>query len=185
MQSIKQHFFCILSIYAALAVTACASMEPGQVSTETSAPTPVDPIADNAAVIAGQTAGLVVTLSIDGERVQLVDARVMLIPKGTARRQEGELVSLAGLRGGEVVTRLLIPDQRINVQENRGIVIQDQRTLNAALPLPAPIDELQVQLPGAEQPVKFAVGKKIRAFCGKHPEQDICIKSGEDMHIVK
>lgn len=174
MHSHKRNLTRTLLSIAALAVAACASMEPGRLTAETSAPKPVDPRADNELVTAGQVTGLVVTLKIDGARVELADARVMMIPKGIERRQVGELVNLAGLSGGQTVTQVQIPDQRLNVEENRGIVILDRRTLQAALPLPRPIDELQVRLPGAEQPVRFSVGKEIAAFCRQHPKQDLC-----------
>jgi hypothetical protein len=185
MLNYKQYLLRILAVCAALTIAACASKGLGEMSEITSAPTPVNPREDNAAVIAGQTAALVVTLDIDGERVKLAGSRVMMVPQSTPRREEGELVSIVGLRGGEMVSRILVPDQRINIQENRGIVILEKRTLNAALPLPVPIDEIGVQLPGVEQTVKFAVGSKIKAFCGKHPDQDMCRKGREDMPIVK
>jgi hypothetical protein len=124
-----------------------------------------------------QALGLVVTMKIDGDRVELTDSQIMLIPKAIARQQTGEQITLVGLRGGETVTQVRIPDQRLNIQEKRGVVVLEQRTLQAALPLPAPIDELLVQLPGAEQPVRFPIAKTISTFCRKHPKQDLCRKS--------
>jgi hypothetical protein len=174
MHNHKQMLTRTLISLAVLALSACASMEPGRLTTETSTPRLVDARADNAAVMADQVAGLVVTLKIDDSRVELADSRVMMIPKGTARRQEGELITLAGLSGGRTVTQIQVPDQRLNVEENKGIVILGQRTVQAALPLPAPIDELQVLLPGAEQPVRISVGKEIAAFCREHPKHDLC-----------
>jgi hypothetical protein len=163
-----------LGLAACALLAACASMEPGRLTAETSGTKPVDPRVDNEKVLTGQVTGLIVTLKIDGQRVELTDVRVMMIPKGMERRQEGELVTLAGLSGGQTVTRVEIPDQRLNIEENRGIVILEQRTLQAALPLPRPIEELQVLLPGADQPVRFQVGKEIAEFCNQYPKQDLC-----------
>jgi hypothetical protein len=185
MQNVERKNGRMLSWFAVLAVAGCASLEPGRMSAETSAPMPVDPRADNEVVLAGQTAALVVTLDIDGAQVTLADSRILMIPKRTERRAEGDLVTLDGLRGGQTVTRVVIPDQRLNVEENGGIVVLDKRTLQAALPLPRPIDELQVRLPGAEQPVRIAVGKEIATFCRKHPQQNLCRTAKQDMPVLK
>lgn len=163
-----------LGLVACVSLFACASLEPGRLTAGTSEPKPVSPLTDNEQVLSGQIAGLIVTLKIDGQRVELGDVRVMMIPKAMERRLEGELVTLEGLSGGQAVTRVDIPDQRLNIEENRGIVILEQRTLQAALPLPRPIDELHVRLPGAERPVRFQVGKEIAAFCSQYPKQDLC-----------
>jgi hypothetical protein len=185
MHSDKQKVRRMLSWFAVLAVAGCASLEPGRMSAETSTPMPVDPRADNEAVIAGQTAALVVTLKIDGAQVALADSRVMMVPMSDERRQEGDMVALEGLSGGQTVTRVAVPDQRLNVQENRGLVMLEQRTLQAALPLPRPIDELQVRLPGSEQPVRIAVDKEIATFCRTHPQQDLCRTAKQDLPTVK
>lgn len=74
----------------------------------------------------------------------------------------------------EEVTQIRVSDQRMNIEEGRGLVILEQRTLPVALPLPHPIEEIYVQLPGAEQPVQISVGEEIAAFCKQYPKHALC-----------
>ena len=157
-------------------VAACASIETGQLTTNTSEPTLLDARADNREVLADLILGLVATIEIDGQVATLTDAQVMMIPNIFPRRQEGELVSIIGLSGGKPVTSIQVPDQRLNVEEEKGIVIQDKRTLHAALPLPQRIDSLELRIPGAKQPFRFDVGERVDSFCRKFPQTNLCSK---------
>jgi hypothetical protein len=185
MQYVERTVSRLLSLFVLLALFGCASLEPGRMNAETSKPTPVDPRADNEVVIAGQTPALIVTLNIDGAEVTLSDSRVLMVPMRAERRPDGDLVTLDGLSQGQVVTQVVISDQRLNVEENGGIVLLDQRTLQAALPLPRPIDELQVRLPDVEQPVRIAVGREIAIFCRKNPQQSLCYNTKQDTPVPK
>lgn len=165
---------------AGIAVAACASMQPGRITAQTSSPKPVDPRIDNEAVLAELTPGLVFTLEIDGLRVRLANAKVMMIPRREPRRPAGELVSVTGLSGGQPVTQVQVPDQRLNVEEGKGIVILEKRTLEAALPLPRRIDALEVMMAGAERPQRFDVTKAVRDFCRNYPKSGTCRAPGPD-----
>lgn len=167
---------CSLLGIALVWVTACASIETGQLTTHTSKPTLVDPRADNREVLTDFIPGLVVTMEVDSQGASLTDAQVMMIPNISPRRQEGELVSIIGLSGGKPVTSIQVTDQRINVEEERGIVIEDKRTLHAALPLPQRIDSLELRIPGAKQPFRFDVGERVDSFCRKFPQTNLCSK---------
>jgi hypothetical protein len=117
-------------------VTSCASEEPQSAVAQAREVRPVDPDTDNRAVTSQLTPGLVIQLEIDRNTVRLADAQLVLVPRQTRQGREGERVIVSGWRGGQQVTTVSIPDQRINSQENVGIVIREQRTLSVALPLP-------------------------------------------------
>lgn len=164
----------------ALVVVSCASTKPGRLSTHTSAPKPVDAVADNAQLLSQFTPGLVIILEISDNTTSLVDARIALVPRSTVRRQEGELIKITGLSNGTRVSSVAVPDQRINVEEEKGLVILDKRTLTATLPLPRKIDTLEVQLPGDVAPSLFNIRKQIDSFCRKFTETEFCVKPARD-----
>lgn len=156
-----------------LLVVGCASTGPGELRTQTSDPKPVDARADNERVLKGLVPGLVVTLEIDGERVSLADAQVLMIPLSKPRLQAGELITLTGTSQGKAVSSMEVPDQRLNVQENQGLVVLEKRTIAAALPLPARIDTLEVRLPG-KAGQRLDVRDPIEAFCKTYSQVPLC-----------
>lgn len=108
---------------AAIIITglvACASTEPGRLTSRTSDPKPVDAAVDNAPVLGQLVPGLVITLEINGNTPTLVDARVALIPLSAPRREEGELVRVTGVSNGRPVSRAAVSDQRVYVEEGVG-----------------------------------------------------------------
>jgi len=163
----------VLAFATPLLLVGCASAGPGQLHTQTSDPKAVDARADNERVLRGLTPGLVVTLEIDGEKVSLADAQVLMIPQSKPRLQPGELITLTGTSQGKAVSSVEVPDQRLNVQESQGLVILEKRTIAAALPLPARIDTLEVRLPG-KAGQRLDVRDSIEAFCKTYPQAPLC-----------
>lgn len=161
-------------LISVLACAGCASEEPGKLVSQTSKPVPVDAVADNEKVLGGLMPGLVITLEIDGNEPTLRDARVAMVPRLPALRQEGELIHVVGLRSGDEVSSVAFPDERINVQEHRGIVTMDKRTLTTTLPLPEKIDTLEVRLPRDAGRSRFSVREQIEKFCEKYPQSELC-----------
>jgi hypothetical protein len=154
-------------------VTSCASEEPQSAVAQAREVRPVDPDTDNRAVTSQLTPGLVIQLEIDRNTVRLADAQLVLVPRQTRQGREGERVIVSGWRGGQQVTTVSIPDQRINSQENVGIVIREQRTLSVALPLPRRIEAVEVTLPGG-QPQRFDVTPLFDSVCQGQPSTELC-----------
>ena len=155
-------------------LVACASTEPGRLTSSTSDPKPVDAAVDNAPVLAQLAPGLVITLEINDNTPTLVDARVALIPITAPRREEGELVRVTGLSNGKPVSSIAVPDQRVYVEEGVGLSVLTKRSLTLALPLPQRIDSLEVQLPGEEAPSRFDVSQTVDGFCKDYPKEALC-----------
>jgi hypothetical protein len=129
----------------------------------------------NRAVIGQVTPGLVMRLEIDGQTVRMHDPELVLIPRRSSTRSAGnETVLVTGWRGREQVSSVTVSDQRINVQENVGIVIQEQRSLVVALPAPRRLDRVEVSLPGATAPQAFSVGEVFERVCAQNPSADLC-----------
>lgn len=156
------------------ALLGCASEEPGRVTVQTSEPRPVDAAADNAEVLRQLTPGLLLTLEIDGTAVTLLDVQMALVPNLPARRQEGELITVTGLSGSERVSRAQVPDQRLNVEEQGGLVVLEQRQLTIALPLPRRIDAVEVQLSGEAPPTRLDVRRQLADLCAENPRVKLC-----------
>lgn len=155
-------------------LVACASAEPGRLTSQTSDPKPVDAVTDNAPVLTQLAPGLVITLEISDNTPTLVDARVALLPLTAPRREEGELVHVMGLSNGKPVSSTAVPDQRVYVEEGVGLGVLTTRTLTLALPLPQRIDSLEVQLPGEAAPSRFDVSRTVDSFCKDYPKEALC-----------
>lgn len=157
---------------------ACASEQAGDLNTRTTEPQQVDPKSDNAQVTNNLIPGLLITIEIDSTSVSVAEARVAMVPRGSIRQnEEGEFIRLIGIRDGKEVTTVSVPDQRLNTQEGTGIVIQEQRTIVAVLPLTQKLDQFTIQLPGkkvAGQPERFDVSKQIEEYCSKNPNIEFC-----------
>lgn len=169
-----RHIITAMAIVFCLLMFGCASMKHEQSSTRTSDPIPVDPKADNAVVLKQLTAGLLIVLDIDEDTPSLTEAHVAMVPESVARKQEGEFISITGLSSGKAVSSIQVPDQRLNVQENGGLVYLDKRTISATLPLPVRIDIIEIQLPGKASPRRFKVVDQIDGYCRKNPRSDLC-----------
>jgi hypothetical protein len=117
---------------------ACASKRPGRVTEETSAPRAVDATADNAALVNQLKRVLVVTLAIDGSTVKLVDAHVSYVPHRSAASTMGERLRVTGVRGGEPVVAIDVPDPQLNIQEGGGLVRVKRRQVVAEASTNAP-----------------------------------------------
>lgn len=161
-------------IVFSLLMFGCASMKHDQASTRTSDPMPVDAKADNAVVLKQLTAGLLIVLDINGDMPSLTEAHVVMVPESVTLKQEGEFISITGLSSGKAVSSIQVPDQRLNVQENVGLVYLDKRTISATLPLPALIDSIEIRLPGKASPRRFKVVEQIDSYCRKNPRSDLC-----------
>jgi hypothetical protein len=153
----------------------CASKIPQTAAAQPGQSRQVDPAEDNRAVLGQLTPGLIMRLEIDGKTVQMQDPELVLIPRrAAARTTGGERVIVTGWRGREQVSAVSVSDQRINVQENVGIVIRDQRSLTVALPTPRRVDRVEVTLPGVTTPQEFSVAQVFDRACEQKPVGDLC-----------
>jgi hypothetical protein len=146
-----------------------------EMQVETSKPKPVDPKIDNSKVRKSLVATLVVTIDIRDTKVSLRDLQVVMAPRPYQRREEKEeLVVVTGISKGRRVSSVRIPDQRVNVEENKGLVIMKNRTVTAMLPLPKKIDHVEVTLPGDAKGTLLDVHETIDQFCKAHPRLPVC-----------
>lgn len=153
----------------------CASKLPQTAVAQSGPVRAVQASDDNRAVLAQMTPGLVMRLEIDGNLVQLHDPELMLVPRSDPSRVPGgDRVIVTGWRGTEQVSSVAVADQRINVQEEVGIVIRERRSLNVALPTPRRIDRVEVTLPGTTTAQQFAVGQVFDRACAQRTDSDLC-----------
>jgi hypothetical protein len=162
----------LLSLLCASA--GCASAKPGRVTSRTSAPSPVDPVADNEKLLADLVPGLVITLEIIGSEPKLKNAHVAMVPRQETRREEGELIRVVGLAQGQEITSVAFPDERVNIEEHGGIVVMDERTVATTLPLPRRIDVVEVRLPRDVGRARFSVHDQIDKYCRQYPGSELC-----------
>jgi hypothetical protein len=141
---------------------------------QTSNPEPVDPMVDNTGLQEQLSPSLVVTIELDGDTATLLDARVLMTRATMPRRTEGEQVILRGFSAGQQVSTVAVPDQRLNVEEGGGLVMQEKRTLTAALPMPQRIDAIEVLVPGAAEATRLDVSEEVSSFCRTYPNTEGC-----------
>jgi hypothetical protein len=158
----------------AAGLAGCASSEPGEVTEETSMAQVIDPAADNQAVLSGLITGLVMTVNIDGGAVTLTDIRVARIPAVPEPQERADAVTISGFHAGQLVSSTAVADQRMNAEENGGLVTLSMQSLAVALPLPHAIDNIEVLPPGASQPTRIDVRKTLRGYCKESKQDPIC-----------
>lgn len=107
--------------------------------------------------------------------MQLRDAELVALPlKPSARENDGRRFLVTGWRGEEKVSEVLVADQRINIQENVGVVTEERRTLSVALPTPRRIDRVEVTLPGSRTVQRFPVAEVFERACAGQPSSELC-----------
>jgi hypothetical protein len=158
----------------AVGLVACASAEPGRMTAETSSPQPLDAAADNAELMQDLAPSLVLTIEVDGDTATLLDARVLMMRATAPRHSEGEQVVLRGLSAGQPVSTVAVPDQKLNVQEGGGLVMQERRTLTAAIPMPQRLDAVEVLIPGAAAASRLDVREQVSSFCRQYATSEGC-----------
>jgi len=164
----------ILPLCLAL-IAGCASKAPQTAAAQSGPSRAVQASDDNRAVLAQMTPGLVMRLEIDKNVVQLLDLELALVPRSTPPRgSAGDQVLVTGWRGTERVSSVAVADQRVNVQEEVGIVILDRRSLHVALPTPRRIDRIEITLPGATTPQRFPVDQVFERACAQRNDSDLC-----------
>ena len=169
------HRFRIVPALLILLLAGCASKIPQTAVAQPRQTQAVDAADDNRAVLGQLLPGLIMRLEIDGTTVQLRDPELVLVPRQPAARgTDSERVLVTGWRGREQVSGVSVANQRINVQENVGIVILEQRTLNVALPTPRRIDRVEVTLPGTTAPQQFSVAEVFDRACREQPGSELC-----------
>lgn len=156
-------------------VASCASRAPQTAVAQRTEQRAVDAAHDNRDVVGQLTPSIVMQLEVDGEKVQLREAELVALPrKPSARENGGRKVLVTGWRGEEKISEVLVEDQRINIQENVGVVTEERRTLSVALPTPRRIDRVEVTLPGSRTAQRFAVAEVFERACAGQPSSELC-----------
>lgn len=173
MTRIKYHF-----PLATLVITACIGILPAsaQITEKTSAPKTVDPQRDNSMVRNSLITTLVVTFDIDDTKVKVRNLQIVMAPpRYKGREGNEEIISVVGLRNGAQVSSVQVSDERINVEEGKGLVILQNRTITALVPLPKRIDHIKIVLPGQDNSApSFDVQIMIEQFCNANPQIPLC-----------
>jgi hypothetical protein len=142
---------------------------------ETSEPKPVDPEIDNSTVLSLLVPTLVVTVDIRDMEVLLRDLQMVMMPRPSPRREKNqELVVVTGIRKGQRVSSVQVPDERVNAEHKKGPVIMKNRTVTAPLPLTMKIDHLEITLPGADKGTLLDVHETIDQRCNAQPRLPLC-----------
>lgn len=144
---------------------------------KTSDPKPVDPQVDNAMVLNSLIISLAVTFDINDTKVKLRNLQIVKAPPRHKRREENEeIIVVTGTRKGKKVSSVQVPDERVNVEEKKGLVIMKKRTITALVPLPKRIDHVKIVLPGQQESIapSFDVHTIIDQFCNANPQISLC-----------
>jgi hypothetical protein len=164
---------------AALALAGCASTGPvAPPKITTSAPAPVEPRADvvNASVVATSRTAIIVSVLIDDRTITLEQATLARVPdrKRTELRKEGETVTFEGLRGADVVSTITVPDQAINVEEQKGLVRLVRRSLQVPVPAPRAIDAVRVTVHSNGATATLRIDPSVYKLCEYAREEPVC-----------
>lgn len=164
----------VVMAHFALSVVGCVSTEHAFPASETSEPTPVSPLEDNAHLLGSLMRSLVITIEINDSEPRIVDAHVAMVPKVTSGQEQPSLITIVGMTGGQRVTSTSVSDQRLNIQEGVGLVTLPIRTVTAALPLPEQIDSFLVQIPETPTPKEFDARPYLNRYCEEFPNDPFC-----------
>jgi len=129
---------------------------------------------DNAPVLANLTRGIIVTIQISDNEVNLVDAKVALVPKKRPREALEGCLLVKGMKEGNEVIVTGVPDNEWIAKENVGLVRCPVREIMFALPLEAPIDTLIVQVKPELPSTELDVRKPFEEFCKRYPDDEFC-----------
>jgi hypothetical protein len=164
----------VLAAFIASGALACASAGGGRLTSETSAPSPVDPAVDNGGATSQLAQGLLIRVHVVDNAIKDVEATVATIWNRQPRSiEEGHRVMVMGLWQGSEVARRVVPDNGVRVEEHRGIVLATTRTIVLTLPLARRVDTVAVTLPRGV-PVPFDVRKTFEDFCVEWKEHPFC-----------
>lgn len=162
------------AIASAMLLAACATATdgPGVKTEETSQPRPVDAREDNADVLAQTSPGLIVTLQIEGDTIRSIDTQIAAVTATT--QADSDSISISALSNGNQIATMSVADQRVNVQEEVGIVEVESRTLVGTMLLPSRADTLVVESPALREAEEVDLSDVFDAFCEQYREQPIC-----------
>jgi hypothetical protein len=164
-----------LFVLFVLLFAGCTSRVPQTAVAQRTEERTVDAAKDNRAVVERMVPTVILQLEVDGNTVQLRDAELVLLPrKSSARERDSRNILVTGWRGEERISDVSVADQRINIQENVGVVMEDRRTLNVALPAPRRVDRVEVTLPGSATVQRFPVAEVFEHVCVSQPRSELC-----------
>jgi hypothetical protein len=124
-----------------------------------------DPINRQAA--AETVEALIVSLTLDGREARLDSAVPARVPRGVIqkRQDEGDRVTVIALAGGREIARTSVPDQVINIEENKGLVQLTRRQISLAVPMGRAPDKLQVLAPATGVDTAVDPGPMLAMWC--------------------
>lgn len=150
-----------------------------------------DPV--NRYVAANTVDGMVLALTIDGDRVRLDRATPARVPKPPARKVapsgtgDAAPVTATGFAGGRQVSSAAVSDQVVNVQEDfqhrggGGLVRLTRRAVQIALAAPVPLDRVEISAPATGARAMLDVRPAYAELCrASRGDKRVCPASGYD-----
>lgn len=134
-----------------------------------------DPV--NRFVAANTVDGLVLALTIDGDRVTLDRATPARVKKPRMRKEartgagDSAPITATGFAGGREVSHATVSDQVINVQEDfehrggGGLVRLTRRAVQIALAAPVPLDRVEISAPATNARATLDVRPAYAELC--------------------
>lgn len=121
--------------------------------------------------------GLIVVVTIDGANVRLDSATPARVPRKAsqpAKQAAPEQVTVSGLVGGNAVTRNVVLDPVVRIQEGQGVVRVDQRQITVALATDRALEAIRVQAPATHADQTLDVRDAYAPYCKNDPRGAWC-----------
>jgi len=164
----------IMLSLAGLIIAACTSPSYTDIRSNTTKPVAVNASKDNSVVLENLETGLIATLVIDGDKLTIIEPLIRRIPKANKTRKEGETVTIRGMSDGKTIAEIHVPDNRLNIQEHKGIILLDKRTISFSLPLPTMIDSIEITMSSTGKSKMINLSKQLYKLCKKHRKLAVC-----------
>jgi len=137
----------------------------------------------NVAMLSNLAPGLIAVVHVTPQKIELVQAYIMLTPTFTrADRGRGDRI-IASLSGdGAKISEAVVSDPTIAVEESfskRGAekartLRTDDRSVAFSLSIPHRVDTLDIAVSATGQTAHFDVSRLLRAYCAEAPRAASC-----------
>jgi hypothetical protein len=159
------------------AVCACASSSPSTAVANASPPQRLaaaeDPL--NVAMTRALTSGVLVTLRVSPQRIELKHVALMLVPaNGPQEVGPGDYIIVTAYGRGTRVARSVVSDPTILVQERASALRARSRIVSVTVPAPSWIDTLEVTTTASGQSARFDISSVIKNFCAFAKGEPVC-----------
>lgn len=172
----RKNILIILSCVLFIAFIGTFSQNQGEegIMEEITEPTELNELEDNAFLLDNLSPGIIMTIEIIENEVQLLDSVIKLVPKTEPREEFMDSFLVRGVKGDDIVIQTWFPDLSKVVVEKVGIKPQPIRIITFALPLERPINNVVIKLKLDLPETSFDVTELVTSFCEQYPNQPFC-----------